>query len=351
MLIKNNTYNICLSNKFANMGFICACLVVAYHTGICGEYLSPCWWIRKLLSEVMGCVAVPYFFLASGYFLAGHVREDGWWKNEIRKRIRSLLYPFIIWNMLYAIFMIIMWLLSDYVAGRSVGYSFPGSLWAWCGCLGFDPSKSPLLGPLWFVRSLLVFVVLSPVIKILIDKVGVCYILLGFVAYVCVYSFKLVDNPFINGVLHRALSLQGVCFFSVGVYLRMKDVHYKVNRCFCLSVLLVSVGLFLSLYVLGIARNQGDYAAFFIPFLMFGLWGIVPGAKQSSFISGMSFPIFLLHCFILEIFAYSSRFMTFLYPSLKYLIVFICSIVIPIIISHLIKRTKPKVYQLIMGGR
>ena len=41
----------------------------------------------------IGQCAVPFFFIASGFFLAGHMCETDWWNRECKKRVRMLLVP------------------------------------------------------------------------------------------------------------------------------------------------------------------------------------------------------------------------------------------------------------------
>ena len=61
------------SAKFANMGFVCACLVVLIHLGVDGKPGGAAWWTHQMFTHVgMTRIAVPFFFFASGYWLAGH---------------------------------------------------------------------------------------------------------------------------------------------------------------------------------------------------------------------------------------------------------------------------------------
>ena len=92
-----------LSCKFKNMAIVCAILVVFIHIPLGRlESGSVLWVFDMLVRWGIAQIAVPFFFVASGYFLAGHIGEDGWWKREILKRIRALhplerhLYP--LWN-------------------------------------------------------------------------------------------------------------------------------------------------------------------------------------------------------------------------------------------------------------
>lgn len=58
-----------ISAKFANMSFVCACLVAMMHLqydrSMCGG------WVFQMLFHGLPRAAVPFFFLASGFFLSG----------------------------------------------------------------------------------------------------------------------------------------------------------------------------------------------------------------------------------------------------------------------------------------
>ena len=57
-------------------------------------------WIRgtgAMGAHGLGKIAVPFFFLASGYFLAGHLDEDGWYGRKVKKRVFSLVIPLLLW--------------------------------------------------------------------------------------------------------------------------------------------------------------------------------------------------------------------------------------------------------------
>lgn len=134
------------SNKMANMGFLCAIFIVLLHSG-CGGITS---------------VAVPYFFLAAGYFLAGHIGEEGWWRREVCKRVRSLLVPMWIWG---AVSIMIELLLQWGI--RLTGYDYQGEslsfLYRLLKSLGVLFTVN--MGVLWFVRMLFILVVISPLLR------------------------------------------------------------------------------------------------------------------------------------------------------------------------------------------
>ena len=90
-----------LSAHFSSMSFACACMIVLFHASPAPDKGTFNWWFFHILGREGLCsMAVPYFFVCSGYFLAGHFGEMGWWGREVHKRIKSLVIPFFIWMMI-----------------------------------------------------------------------------------------------------------------------------------------------------------------------------------------------------------------------------------------------------------
>ena len=94
-----------ISPRIANASVLAAGMVVGIHTAgreICAfENGCTMWWWLALGMYGVFQVAVPFFFTCSGYFLAGHMNEKGWYGHECNKRVWSLLIPYLLWSVLY----------------------------------------------------------------------------------------------------------------------------------------------------------------------------------------------------------------------------------------------------------
>ena len=87
-----------LSRRLQVFGFFNALLIVLIHSMPSPEFGSMKWWLTELLGRYGLCrIAVPYFFVAAGFFVAGHVYEDGWYKREVHKRVSTLVVPYLLW--------------------------------------------------------------------------------------------------------------------------------------------------------------------------------------------------------------------------------------------------------------
>lgn len=92
------------STKVSFISFVLCCGVVSQHVKwACHDYtwlnvMQQCWFFI-----VETCV--PFFFMISGY-LFFRTYKSSKWKAKIRSRAKSLLIPYLIWNVFYAIVMI-----------------------------------------------------------------------------------------------------------------------------------------------------------------------------------------------------------------------------------------------------
>lgn len=113
-----------LSNKIKNMGIVCAMLVVCIHVDWPTEVKwSWTWIIDCFFERGISQIAVPFFFVVSGFFLSGHFDEPHWWKREVVKRIKSLLIPYVVWSVVMLGVLVLMSVFADVIAHRAVGTS------------------------------------------------------------------------------------------------------------------------------------------------------------------------------------------------------------------------------------
>lgn len=129
---------------------------------------NPFFLLRPMLS-----VAVPAFFVISGYlfFLDTRHFDDRDYRHKLSRRVWTLLIPYLLWNLLaYALFEV----KAHFMSSPSSYTSFTPNLFWGCKQLGgssvnifgltVGASTSPELAQLWFVRDLIVTVLLSPLL-------------------------------------------------------------------------------------------------------------------------------------------------------------------------------------------
>ena len=156
-----------LSSRISVLCFVCACMVVLIHVPIPSTVGSVGWYLSSIFSYGVCLISVPFFLIVSGFFLGRHLGENGWYKNALRKRVKSLLIPYIIFNALYWVVTHVnldQWNIHNIVVG-----------------VFGNPFGFPSLGPSWYIRSLLVFVIFTPLLpqgrKKLIMGGGIAFII------------------------------------------------------------------------------------------------------------------------------------------------------------------------------
>ena len=172
-------------------------------------------------------IAVPLFFAISGYLFFQKMESWSWslWKQKIRSRAKTLLIPFIIFNVICAISLLCIslkdgngWALAGAYEGRIpfIGWLWNGASYCqgWKNWLGMDMQLYyPLDVPLWFVRDLMVMLVLSPVIYWSIRKSGVVYL-------------GIIGVSYCLGILCCApgFSTNALFFFSLGAFAAIRGI-------------------------------------------------------------------------------------------------------------------------------
>ncbi|MCR5494979.1 MAG: acyltransferase [Treponema sp.] len=130
-------------------------------------------WVQLLISDGIARGAVPLFFAMSSFLL--------FFKNDayvvmLKKKVHSLLLPFIIWPLLNMLFFALCKFLGDVVhVGFLAGvgnYDFlTWSFKDWIKCyFGYYGDGLLYLSQFWFMRDLIILVILSPVLSFIYEK-------------------------------------------------------------------------------------------------------------------------------------------------------------------------------------
>lgn len=232
-----------LSDKLRFLSFVSAVLVVLIHVPHpeFARYSFDWWCVDVILVNVVAKVAVPYFFFVSALFLFRNFENTKvWYVSVLKKRFHTLLIPFFMTNLLA----LLMYSLESVLTG--LVHCVPLSTlvrdmmrYAYCA-VGLDFTRYPLVGSLWFVRNLMVLVLLSPVIHYAVCKhrnIGVI---------VTVIMFGLWASPISTTVFFRiGFSLEGLFWFVAGAYCvkylpkRHIPEHYEQLCAMCLIVMLI----------------------------------------------------------------------------------------------------------------
>lgn len=340
-----------ISAKIANMGILCAFLVLCIHAPISKEATDAARFFRAIWSHGLGKIAVPFFFVAAGFFLAGHVGEDGWWRREVGKRVRTLIVPLLLWCLIYFLISPIMALIANMIASRPLMTNIElipsGNTLLRISAL--HPFEEPYLGVLWFVRMLIVLVIFSP---FLVKLTNPLIILL-------LYSLQALVGPELGGtpiwwkftLLKGFFPICGCAAFCFGAMLRFHKVSLAVSR--KIGWLLIIFSFTLIFFRDAAYSRIGTLISWvYIPFLLVGVWSIMPTKRLPAWLTGASFPVYALHMIIFGFLKFPFKKLLGGVNTLPSYIAFvITSFIVCIGVAALMRRFLPRVSAVLFGGR
>lgn len=299
-------------------------------------------------------VAVPCFFVIAGYFFVGNKPLTlEMYKVKLKKRVVTLLIPYLLWNLVPSLVLIGGNLFSIVFRGKSTEdlMTFLTDLWndgvwhLWWDKVNGMPSDSPL----WFLRDLIVMCVLAPVFYYLIKKWGKFTIAVWFLLYMLLpASWKNLPG----------ISLTAIFFFNIGLYLKFNGINLVSKSGKYHSFCVVTAFILLALIVL--FKYQGYLYSLFIAIGTLSSFVFIGWAKPSvvkclAKFSPTIFFVYAIHqTFVL---AYMGKMVGKLLPDsyvgdvLVYLTVPFITTAVCIVIYYLLKLVSPRFLRVLCGGR
>lgn len=331
----------------------------------CGEgrFLS------NFLSAGICRVAVPTFFLMSGYLFFKGFDEWNWskWTYKLRRRITTLLIPYFLWNIIALFAQFIRMSLKGIpytVKGYLSDYGWLRIFWdknqvggsSYTNILGYEIPVGglPMDNALWFVRDLMVVCIAAPLVYLYVRKTGVKGLVV--LALLSLFSIWIPMSGF---------SSAAFLFFSIGAYISLKgkglvqtSVEYGKVSITISGVLLICVLIsnyyFTSLYsyLCTLFTISGSLATIYI----------ISKLAQSEKIKiypefgPISFFIFALHAATLLSFV-GMVVTKFISPEscigyyFDYFIITVMTTLICLFLYFLLKKICPQLLSLLVGGR
>ena len=169
------------SRKVIIVSFILAVFVLYIHAknlayyDFGDAYGTPIYVLNQILSETFGRVAVPFFFMQSGYWMFRYDifdKKSDILKRKLKKKVISLGIPYLLWNTFGLLFFIIVTHLPgmpfSIYDGQVVSITwnniFQGIL------------LHKFYFPFWFMQDLIMLTVFSPVLVRLLRNRYVTYV-------------------------------------------------------------------------------------------------------------------------------------------------------------------------------
>ncbi len=137
---------------------------------------------RDLVSQGIARVAVPLFFLMSGYlFFLGFSFSVENYTKKVKSRLKTLLIPFLFWNIATLLLIGLAQYLpatQSFFSGKNAPISTFGIFDYFNAIIGID--RSPISYQFWFVRDLMVMILVAPAIYLLLNKAPKVFLLVLF---------------------------------------------------------------------------------------------------------------------------------------------------------------------------
>jgi len=338
--------------------------------------MDMCNLIRSFGTHVFSHIAVPTFFLISGYLFYKRLEKWDWavWKEKMKSRWRTLIVPYFIWCLLYVlwnpyIIIPIKKIGAFFVKGKplhsiidywdTVDIDWLHVLWdshEWGGTnlnwLGqyVAHNTSPELVPFWFMRDLIVVVLLSPLIYWFVKRMGLWFVGLMGLCYISGVW------PDIHGLRPTSLF-----FFSFGAWFTLKghdlcSTLYKYKWGFYLPYMVL---LPMMVYLDG-KQTYGGKSVYIVIGVLTALcfcYYLVSrqGVKKNSLLVSSCFLIFAFHIFILsdcgrlvqKVIGTEQPWQT----TLSYILKPLLAITICVLFYYCLRRWLPSVCKVLTGGR
>lgn len=330
-----------ISNKIRNLSFIMSCIIVAYHCFSDGNYINSIDYdinsnLYILINE-LATIAMYYFFFTSGFLLFINLNKNTV-KAKIKKRIVSLLLPYIFWQVAIYLSKIIV-LRQSITMAEFINTVFLFRNW-------------PPNGPLWYVYIIFLLSLFSSLfLKVFNNrKISIFFIpTLSFIVYLAYIFLPLncsfFENSYLTNTLHYFSS------YLIGSYMGYLLTNKRDTK--EIFIILILTVIFDSMLGLIIAK---EVLFSIVPLIMILI--IDFKINMNKTLCGFSFLIYALHPIIktifLNIITNTLSNLSFSY-TLVNIFAILAILAICIIISFLIKTFVNKIYPkaliLITGGR
>lgn len=344
-----------LSKKLTVYNFIFTICIVIYHWKNFNVIFSAQQTIVTdtlyLFYDTLGTIALGIFFMISGYLFYLGIDDKIKLFNKIKRRVSSLVVPFIVWNALMLVYKILYGIYS-----HDLNISVKDIL------LGF--SFVPFDGPLWYMFALILLIGLSPFVLKLKDSQK---IFLGIVVTVFVASylwgvFVKSDSEIINWISRLIYYLPAYtlgCYFGLCKSDVVAEEKYNSKTVAIISILLSA---FILVYFLFLDLKTDYINWILLHCLPITIWLSFSNKKfkkvKISYPMQITFFVYALHALLISLInTILTKFIN--YNSLHYVVSIITHLVL-VIILYLIcmcfvffakKILPPKLFAMISGGR
>jgi fucose 4-O-acetylase-like acetyltransferase len=336
------------------MLFVSSLIIVLRHASGYGNYTLDMskrgdiivkWIIDTIRFDGVFNVALPTFFFVSGVlFYKNFKMEDVF--SKYKSRFRTLFIPYLIWNTIWMVFIILIGLVPGIADKLNQVESFELSIQNIL--LGiFYHKYNPVY---WYVMQLIIYTLLSPVIyKLLENKyIGIAVVVLLFLNETgCISIFSLIS---------KYIPLSGLFFYVTGAFI---GIHYLkiLNRSYKRSIYLIAGGLLAILILIYPESYENQFINALITITeVIALWIFMDllSEIQPSWWTYIYFYIYSVHYYI-QLCVNKVLFLILPKNTLMIMVNFVVgssiTVFICILTAWIMQKRCPRVWGLITGNR
>ena len=301
-----------------------------------------------ILQRNIGDIAVPLFFFLSGYLFFLNIKDfnNAFFKKKLKKRMKSLLIPYLLWNTLFFFFLFVCYYISptfvpsfNYYFSKLTFISIIKSYW------------SPILSPMWFIRDLMILNMISPIIYWAIKKTNLTIIIFSVFLFLTGFYY---ETPGIGGriwfpyLFGAFWSIQGKNFLNIYYKYRFYIYSFFILFVF-IDTWMNSIGH--SSIIINHLSILFGIACISLICAHFINKGVI---HENSYLAKASFFVFCFHMFIINI---PNKLLPLLIP-INTISAILLQILIPLIVCIvclifycLLDIFFPKISNILVGGR
>ena len=331
--------NKALSEKLRIAACIATLMVVLRHSANWVAFFpnggAPVWLMKTEWSVLSWTnVAVPFFFFVSGFFFmrVDYVIEKQY-VHMLKKKFWALLIPFLVWNMVGGCVL----LFHDHEGNLGDSLS---------SCLT-NLLLSHWYGPLWYVRDIMILMLLFPLYGWLYKKWGQSVLIL-----VILWLMLSCWQPGWTNLL----ATEGIVFFFLGGLAQKHEsiMEWKASKGICCVGL--CIWIFLSL---GVVPMNLTILRLGILIGLFAFWtslDLIAGTLRDWCLrlAPYSFLIYVMHFYLHKVFKIG---LAYVFPQngvvalIAFFVVPVITVALIVLVGRYWKRLHPKSYAICMGGR
>lgn len=343
------------SDGLRALSFICALMVIAIHSqSVAGWFRGDVEWSLPealfiiLFTDSISRIAVPFFFFVSGFFLAfDYAPMHGKYTALLKKKLMTVLCPFVVWNMLNVVLMLLTGRL-DAPCGANALVFCSEKIFGW------NPAVTVGCKQFWYLQCLMLAFIASPLLVWVAVRLRVAAA--GVAILFCLWCLDIGKSlPY---YLHPKCFLWLMAGMTVAVVAKRQEFRLMERLVSFRGVVLAVLAISVAMRVwAGCVRNGVWYGVADKVVITSGVVVLLLYMQPiSRIVCGLkpcfkyAFFIYAFHTMPISVFALIAPKLG-LGVTLEYILRFVFTVAVTLVAAFALERFVPKCLRLLCGGR